>query len=95
MIADFVQVSDQEASRREREGATINLEAGLPQAFWVRNGDIGWELNRLYVALAQRRAEMLELIVKSDGYPSQATFTINLQSRKLVRTKFEGKEWAP
>jgi len=95
MIADFAQVSDQEASQRERQGATINLEAGLPQAFWVRNGDIGWELNGLYIALAQRRGEMLELTLKSNGYPSQATFTLNLQSRKLVRTKFEGKEWAP
>jgi hypothetical protein len=93
VIADFMQVSDREASARERGRTTISLEKGIPQEFWIRNGDIGWEQNYIRITRGQRRGEMMELTLQSGGYPSEAMFTVDLRARKLVKTKFEGKEF--
>lgn len=94
VIAAFTQVSDAEASRKDQEKKSINLEAGLPQAFWIRNDYSGWVQNRIRVAQAKRTGDVLELTVRSDGYQSEAMFTLDLKAQKLLKTKFEGKEWA-
>jgi hypothetical protein len=94
VIADFMQVSDYEASARERGRTTISLEKGIPQAFWIRNGELGWEQNYIQISRGQRRGDMMELTLRSGGYQSEAIFMVDLKARKLVKTKFEGKEFA-
>jgi hypothetical protein len=94
VIAGFTQVSDPEAYRRDREETSINLEKGLPQMFWIRNNDLGWERSRVSVAYAERRGDILKFSVRSDAYEQQATFTFDLQRMRLLTTSFDGKEWA-
>lgn len=94
VIAEFAQVSDNEAYQKDRQGSTISLEKGLPEKFWVRNSDLGWELNYLGTTQASRAGDILTFTVRSNGHPSPATFTIDLKARKLLKTTFEGKDWA-